>query len=125
VEIVLRGQFARSVRGLRIRPLALPAWELGGDPVHGGRPGEDHPPDALPSRGEHDLDGSAHIDVVRDPGRDEGPRDRRDRRLVEDDLTTGTRLVQRGRVEDAVLRDGDGVAEGNKATSVIRSRSRR
>ena len=65
----------------------------------------------VPSPGKHDLDRAGHVDFVGKPGRDKGPRDRRDGRLVEDDLTPGHRLIKRDTIEDAPLDERDAIAE--------------
>ena len=91
--------------------MALPAREFFGNSVHRGRSREDDSPNAIPRGGAHHLDGAVLVDVVRQSGLAQRPRNGRNRGLVEDHVGTGYRGVQSVSVEDGCLGHGDCIAE--------------
>ena len=91
--------------------MALPAREFFGNSVDRGRSREDDSPNAIPGGGTHHLDGAVLVDVVRQSGLAQRPRNGRNRGLVEDHVGTGHRRVQGVSVEDACLGHGDCIAE--------------
>ena len=91
--------------------MALPAREIFGNSVHRGRSREDDSPNAIPRGGAHHLDGAVLVDVVRQSGLAQRPRNGRNRGLVEDHVGTGDRSVQSVSVEDGCLGHGDCIAE--------------
>ena len=90
----------------------------GFEPVDRGRRGEDHPPHAVSSGGQHHVDRAACVDLVRPTGFADRPRDGWQGRLVEHDAAAFHGRVQGSWIKDRALHERDPVHHPRKACAI-------